>query len=308
MHIKKFNKYDTLLVNHTYIPEEIQKISDYCFYDSRNLIWQGENINYKVQYTFDTKDVEVTTFKLNIYIPAVYYLTFPLTFAKSLGYDYAVYIDYDHYLIDDKEIEDCIKIFEEKKYSSIIYSTNNPIIPMYTSFHLYNLKIFDFNLFTQDPEKIKKIYIDEYLNSYESFYYNNFIEPNKPLIKKIINWDDAIKENFNILPGLLNINKSTLSIPFYVLYVFNNKLYFWTINTNKHNVPTYIITGKDLNINIDVNYNIWYNLILCEDINNINKENNFISIKTKDKKLDDFYLLNSDFFNKLNKETTVTKK
>jgi hypothetical protein len=307
-HIKKFNKYDTLVVAHTYISEELQKISDYCFYDNRNLIWKGEDINYKVMYTFNINDIIIKTHKLNTYIPAVYYLTFPLTFAKNLEYDYAIYIDYDHHLISDEEIIECVELIEKENYSSIIYSTDDINIPMYTSFHMYNLNVFNFNIYNQNPNILKELYINENIISYENFYYNNFIKPNNPFIKNKINWDLALKkEEFYILPGIFTINKSTLSTPFYVLYINNNKLYFWSINSNKHNIITYHISGKDLNLNITIKYNIWYNLILF-DINEINKENNFLSIKTDDNKINDFYVLNSDFINKINKETTVIKK
>ena len=157
----KQNNKKILIVSHTPIPEDINKLVDYSFYDSDNLlldVWKyTEGFNF-YQNEFFKIVSQFDVFKYYNYGLAAYKLVlFGLSISKNLGYKKCHMIEYDTYF-DDLDIFDELNNHLEEK-DCIFYKTGqfNDIPILLGSCLSFNLNQYSYNDFHFDEITIKEL-------------------------------------------------------------------------------------------------------------------------------------------------------
>lgn len=291
----KQNNKKTLIVSHTPIPEDINKLTDYSFYDSDNTlldVWKHtEGFNFhKNEYFLIESQFDI--FKYFNYGLAVYKLiSFGLVLAKNLGYKKCHVIEYD----TDFNNLDCFdKInlnLEEKDcmFFQINQFEDTPVL--LGSWISFNLKKYRYNEINFNEQEIKDLFkkgttagMAEIVIFEKLIKNKNYLTLDKDFIDNItLNLSSTLKihsgfnKNISLIPC---VKKDT------------NEIIIFSKNENINKINIEILYNKKEVISFIVDPNSW----------------RYISLGNLDSLLNLKFYLDNKFIHELDFENDISKE
>ena len=205
-----------IISSHAPVPQELQEMVDYVFYDANNILTKHTFYSSFNYYTglYDT-NINLRGEDNDVYHGPACYTSFrnPAAFAKNLGIDKLHFINYDYILKDEDYINYISKILNTKDtffgefeaqegkcyYTYFFSSTPNAILKQTPDIH--SAKEYDDLMLTCGSESngIENMYYNLFKN-----YPNNHIEPREKFesdAEKYFDFEDySMVEYYTILP------------------------------------------------------------------------------------------------------------
>ena len=117
---------EILLISHYYIPIEFQEMVDYCIYDKRNVMLDGDYKGWlhrkHLDQGFEIKSQEFVKSNSTI---ACFYFNHALSYIKNLGKRIVRLVDYDNIWNDLSEFDNNYKLLTTTNYESVRFKYDN---------------------------------------------------------------------------------------------------------------------------------------------------------------------------------------
>lgn len=246
--VKKFG-YDIILVGHCVLPEDIIQSVNYYLYDSDNTFNKNHVFSFKI---IDGVEIRKNIFKSHEY-PIIRSMRLAFNTAKSMGYDFFHFTEFDH-VYSDSAITEILRlesevINEEKDY--LFFR------PPFAKFHELVGEYYESCFFSG--------YVDKFISDFESCFPKTIDEYNERFAYRLPNClEHFFFELFK--------EKNSLVIEDYVKHYFNDSLI--NISSYQDTTSDILLTDTDdvylvitNNNHFESKYCVFYNGNLYQEFN-----------------------------------------
>lgn len=291
--IQKYkSNFDIMIVSHTPLPIDLQKMVEFYLYDKKNEILTDWDLLNQPWFSPNNDRLILSSFlsKKNTHLAIWRMFTLGFSLAKNIGYKKIHCIEYDCIINDIEEFHDNSSLLEE--YDSIVYLTSRPPTDKLLLGSFFSLKVDKIPtiLLNLDEERIKQMIRSSLTKSPERMLQKLLEEHGKVFFKDRDEMETK-GNRFGLFDGQVDTNFIPWALPYYDELTENVDFIVW--NTKKEKgVKLIIILNEEKIFKIDIPHlNYWkmINLGKLEEINSIliiedDKIKDLHSLKTQEEK------------------------